>query len=31
VEVNPCLDEKKNKMAEITFELIESIVHTMEN
>ena len=23
VEVNPCLDEKKNKMAEVTFELIE--------
>jgi arginase len=31
VEVNPCLDEKKNKMAEITFELIESIVQTLEN
>jgi arginase len=31
VEVNPCLDEKKNKMAEITFELIESLVQTLEN
>lgn len=26
VEVNPCLDEKRNKMAEIAFDLIESIV-----
>lgn len=25
VEVNPCLDEKKNKMAEITFDLIKKI------
>lgn len=26
VEVNPCLDEKKNKMAEVTFELFEQVV-----
>jgi arginase len=31
VEVNPCLDEKKNKMAETAFELLESIVETLEN
>jgi arginase len=23
VEVNPCLDEKTNRMAEITFDLVE--------
>lgn len=27
VEVNPCLDEKMNKMAEVTFELINSVVN----
>ena len=26
VEVNPCLDEKKNKMAEVTLEIVEEIV-----
>ncbi|MEN9700122.1 MAG: hypothetical protein RLZZ301_1320, partial [Bacteroidota bacterium] len=26
VEVNPCLDEQKNKMAETALELIETIV-----
>lgn len=30
VEVNPCLDEKTNKMAEVTFELIESVVNTIK-
>ena len=30
VEVNPCLDEKKNKMAETTLEIIESIIETLE-
>jgi arginase len=29
VEVNPCLDEKINRMAEVTFELIESLVKTI--
>lgn len=29
VEVNPCLDEKLNRMAEVTFELIESLVKTI--
>jgi arginase len=31
VEVNPCLDEKTNKMAETAFEIIENIVITIEN
>ena len=30
VEVNPCLDDKVNRMAEIAFELIESIAQTIE-
>jgi arginase len=30
VEVNPCLDEKMNRMAEVTFELIESLVNTIK-
>ncbi len=30
VEVNPCLDEKKNKMAEITFELLKETVEVLE-
>lgn len=30
VEVNPCLDEKKNKMGEIAFFLIESITKTLK-
>lgn len=29
VEVNPCLDEKKNHMAEVAFALVESMVHTL--
>jgi hypothetical protein len=31
VEVNPCLDEKQNKMAEVTFDIIEELVATIEN
>jgi arginase len=31
VEVNPCLDEKKNKMAETALEILESIIETLEN
>lgn len=31
VEVNPCLDEKKNKMAEVAFELLERTVKTINN
>ncbi|ESU27287.1 Arginase [Flavobacterium limnosediminis JC2902] len=30
VEVNPCLDEKKNTMAEITLDLVESITETLK-
>jgi arginase len=30
VEVNPCLDEKINTMAEITFDLMEAVVQEME-
>jgi len=30
VEVNPCLDNKKNKMAEIAFDLIQSVVEVLE-
>jgi arginase len=30
VEVNPCLDDKVNKMAEVAFELIQSIAQTIE-
>ena len=30
VEVNPCLDEKKNRMAEITFNLLEEMVEVLE-
>lgn len=30
VEVNPCLDNKKNTMAEVTFELIESVVKNLK-
>jgi arginase len=29
VEVNPCLDDKKNKMAEVTFQLVKSAVNTI--
>lgn len=31
VEVNPCLDEKGNKMAEVTLNLIESVLNTLSN
>jgi arginase len=31
VEVNPCLDDKKNKMAEVAFELIQNMVKVLEN
>jgi arginase len=30
VEVNPCLDNKVNTMAEVAFSLIESVAHTLE-
>jgi arginase len=30
VEVNPCLDDKKNKMAEVAFDLIKSMVEVLE-
>ncbi len=30
VEVNPCLDEKINKMAEVTFDLLEKTIHQIE-
>ena len=30
VEVNPCLDEKQNKMAEVAFEIIEDIMGVIE-
>lgn len=31
VEVNPCLDEKKNKMAEVAFSLLERTVSAVQN
>ena len=31
VEVNPCLDENKNKMAEVTLEIVEAITETIKN
>ena len=31
VEVNPCLDEKGNKMAEVTMALVESVLNTLSN
>lgn len=31
VEVNPCLDDKKNKMAEITFQIVEDLVKKIES
>ena len=30
VEVNPCLDEKTNRMAEVAYELIQEVVKTIE-
>ena len=29
VEVNPCLDEKKNKMAEVTFDLLDEVIQVL--
>lgn len=31
VEVNPCLDEKVNTMAEVTFNIVEAITATLKN
>lgn len=31
VEVNPCLDEKKNRMAEIAYDLIKEVVEVVEH
>ncbi len=31
VEINPCLDDKMNKMAEVAFGLLESVASTIEN
>lgn len=31
VEVNPCLDEKENTMAEITLDIVEAITQTIKN
>lgn len=31
VEVNPCLDEKVNKMAEVTMNLVESVINTLND
>ncbi len=31
VEINPCLDEKMNRMAEVAFGLLESVASTIEN
>lgn len=31
VEVNPCLDEKENTMAEVTLEILEAITETVKN
>jgi arginase len=31
VEVNPCLDEKKNKMAEVAFDLIKRTTAAIQN
>lgn len=31
VEVNPCLDEKTNKMAEVAFDLLEKTINELEN
>jgi arginase len=31
VEVNPCLDENKNKMAEVTLEIVEAITKIIKN
>jgi arginase len=31
VEINPCLDDKKNRMAEVAFELLKQVVETTTN
>jgi arginase len=31
VEINPCLDDKMNKMAEVAFGLLESVASTIAN
>lgn len=31
VEINPCLDEKKNTMAEVAFEILQEVVTTIES
>lgn len=31
VEINPCLDEKTNKMAEVAFHLLEEVITVLEN
>lgn len=31
VEVNPCLDEKENTMAEVTLEILEAVTETIKN
>lgn len=31
VEINPCLDEKKNKMAEVAFDVLQEVIKTIEN
>ncbi len=31
VEVNPCLDERRNRMAEVAFDLLETTANTLEN
>lgn len=31
VEINPCLDEKKNAMAEIAFDILQEVIEIIEN
>lgn len=31
VEVNPCLDEKENRMAEVTLDILEAVTETVKN
>ena len=31
VEINPCLDDKRNKMAEVAFDLLKEAVEGIEN
>jgi arginase len=31
VEINPCLDERTNRMAEITVDILDSVVAALEN